>query len=63
MTDYKLQKHFTNALQSCSQAICTALDNYNAATIALVPPRQQLKWTQGIKYAFLADFDLLWDVW
>jgi hypothetical protein len=61
MTGYKLRKHIAKALQSRSQAIRTALDNYNAAAIALVPPRQQLKWKQVIEYAFLADFDLLRD--
>ena len=56
-----LQKHITKALQTHSQAIHSALDSYNATTHALIPPCQQLEWKEVIKYAFLADFDLLCD--
>ncbi|KZP05572.1 hypothetical protein FIBSPDRAFT_914860 [Athelia psychrophila] len=60
-TGYKMRKHIAKALQSCSHAIRTALDNYNTATRALNPPRQQLEWSAVVEYAFLADFDLLRD--
>jgi hypothetical protein len=60
-TGYKLRKHIAKALQSHSQAIRSALERYNTAAQALTPPRQQLKWKEVIKYAFLADFDLLHD--
>lgn len=58
---YKLRKHIAKALQARSQAIKTALANYNAAAAALSPPRQQLTWDEVVEYAFLADFDLLRD--
>ncbi|KZP16157.1 hypothetical protein FIBSPDRAFT_749122 [Athelia psychrophila] len=60
-TGYKMRKHIAKALQSRSQAIRTALDNYNTAARALNPPRQQLEWSAVVEYAFLADFDLLRD--
>ncbi|KAG2350209.1 hypothetical protein BDR05DRAFT_971794 [Suillus weaverae] len=58
---YKLHKHIAKALQTRSTAICTALDQYNTAALALTPPCQTLKWDEVIEYAFLADFDLLHD--
>ena len=39
----------------------TALQNYNVAAHALVPPRPPLSWDDVVEYAFLADFDLLSD--
>ncbi|KAG2151480.1 hypothetical protein DEU56DRAFT_869083 [Suillus clintonianus] len=60
-TGYKLRKHIAKALQTHSAAICTALDRYNTAALALTPPRRTLKWDEVIEYAFLADFDLLRD--
>ncbi|THU93778.1 hypothetical protein K435DRAFT_820167 [Dendrothele bispora CBS 962.96] len=50
------------ALQARSQAIRTALTNFNAAAAALKPPRRQLDWEQVVECTFLADFDLLRDV-
>ena len=38
-----------------------ALDRYNAASLALTPPRQVLDWDQVVEYDFLSDFDLLRD--
>ena len=58
---YSLRKHIANALKARSFAIRTALDRYNAAALALVPPRQVLDWDQVVEYAFLSDFDLLRD--
>ena len=58
---YSLRKHIANALKSRSVAIRTALDRYNAAALALVPPQQVLDWDQVVEYAFLSDFDLLRD--
>src|SRR5208282_4918332 len=58
---YSLRKHIANALKARSIAIRTALDRYNAAALALVPPRQELDWNQVVEYAFLSDFDLLRD--
>ncbi|KAG6852084.1 hypothetical protein C0991_003278 [Blastosporella zonata] len=58
---YKLRKHIGNALKVRSQAVRTALEKYNAAAKALIPPRPQLSWDLVVEYAFLADFDLLSD--
>jgi hypothetical protein len=56
-----MRKHIANALKARSRAIRTALDKYNIAATALVPPRQLLDWEQVVEYAFLSDFDLLRD--
>src|ERR1700690_4193289 len=56
-----MQKKLTKALQAQSPAICTALEWYNTAGRALNPPRRTLEWKEVVEYAFLADFDLLWD--
>ena len=56
-----MRKHIAKALQARSKAIRTALDHYNAAAQAQIPPRSQLTWTDVVEYAFLADFDLLRD--
>ena len=58
---YKLRKHIGNALKARSKAIRTALQNYNVAAQALVPPRPGLSWDDIVEYAFLVDFDLLSD--
>jgi hypothetical protein len=58
---YKLRKHIGNALKARSKAVRTALQNYNVAAQALVPPRAPLSWDDIVEYAFLADFDLLSD--
>lgn len=57
-----MQKHIGKALKACSQAIWTALSQYNAAAATLSPPRPPLQWDRVIKYTFLANFDLLWDL-
>ncbi|THU78591.1 hypothetical protein K435DRAFT_824088 [Dendrothele bispora CBS 962.96] len=61
-TGYKLRKHMGKALQARSQAIRTALTNYNDAAAALDPPGRQLDWESVVECTFLADFDLLCDV-
>ena len=59
MIGYKLR--IGSALKAHSQAVRTALQNYNVAAQALVPPRPPLSWDDVVEYAFLADFDLLSD--
>jgi hypothetical protein len=54
-----MRKHIGKALQVRSVAIRTALERYNAAAQALVPPRRPLHWDEVVEYGFLADFDLL----
>ncbi|KIJ58808.1 hypothetical protein HYDPIDRAFT_178002 [Hydnomerulius pinastri MD-312] len=60
-TGYKLRKHIGKALQAQSSAIKTALDSYNNAACALSPSHHTLVFEEVIEYAFLADFDLLYE--
>ncbi|KIK35300.1 hypothetical protein CY34DRAFT_26644 [Suillus luteus UH-Slu-Lm8-n1] len=60
-TGYKLHKHIVKALQTCSSAIHSALDRYNAAALSLTPSHRTLKWDKVIEYVFLSDFNLLCD--
>lgn len=55
---YKLHKHIATVLQAHSQPICSALEQYNAAS-ATSPPHPNPSWDDVIKYMFLARFDLL----
>ncbi|KAF8181724.1 hypothetical protein K438DRAFT_1725166 [Mycena galopus ATCC 62051] len=55
-TGYKLRN---KALQARSKGVKSALEQYNEASTAMPPPRNQLSWEQIVDYAFLADFDLL----
>ncbi|KAF5344269.1 hypothetical protein D9758_012358 [Tetrapyrgos nigripes] len=48
-TGYKLRKHISYALKTRSQAICTALDNYNRAAAALKPPGPKLDWETDVR--------------
>ena len=61
-TGYKLRKHIGNTLKARSQAVRNALDRYNAAAQALIPPRARLIWDSVVEYTFLSDFDLLSDM-
>lgn len=56
-----MRQHIGTALKARSRAIRTALDKYNLAALAMVPPRQCLDWDEVVAYAFLSDFDLLRD--
>ena len=56
---YHLRDHIADALKARSQAVRTALNNYNAAASALSPQAPQLSWKEVVQYAFLSDFDLL----
>jgi hypothetical protein len=58
---YKLRRHIAKALQARSKAVRNAIDQYNAAAIALDPPMASLTWEQVVEYTFLADFDILRD--
>ena len=49
------------ALGARSATIRTALERYNSAARAIIPPRQTLEFAEVIEYAFLSDFDLLRD--
>ncbi|KAF7964555.1 hypothetical protein HWV62_5700 [Athelia sp. TMB] len=58
---YKRRRHMGEALSTCSAAIKTAVERYNAAAAALDPPRRMLDTKEVVEYAFLSDFDLLRD--
>ncbi|KAJ3572909.1 hypothetical protein NP233_g2769 [Leucocoprinus birnbaumii] len=53
--------HIGKALQSRSQAIRTALQQFNTAAKKLKPPRETLKWETVVDYAFLSEFNILAD--
>lgn len=59
MIGYKLRKHIGKALKTRSDAIRTAVNNYNDAAKAFNRP--ELSWEDVIGYAFLSEFDLLRD--
>ncbi|KAF8338602.1 hypothetical protein F5887DRAFT_920026 [Amanita rubescens] len=56
---YNLRKHISQALQTRSNAIRTAVNNYNI--VAKSFKRLELKWEDVVAYAFLSEFDLLRD--
>ncbi|PPQ87268.1 hypothetical protein CVT24_005902, partial [Panaeolus cyanescens] len=58
-TGYKMRQHIGKALKARSQAIQTALEEYNIAARTLKRPA--LTWEQVVMYSQLADFDLLSD--
>ncbi|KAL0057719.1 hypothetical protein AAF712_015634 [Marasmius tenuissimus] len=58
---YKQRKKISQALRACTKAIQKALDTYNEAALAMVPPQQTLEWNDILEMATLADFDLLKD--
>lgn len=58
---YKLREKIGKALKTRSEAIRTALNQYNAAAAKLTPPRSQLSWAAVLKAVTVADFDLLRD--
>ncbi|KAF8576460.1 hypothetical protein K439DRAFT_1367201, partial [Ramaria rubella] len=58
-TGYKLHKHIGKALKSRSEAICTAVRNYNSVAATLKPPRAQLDVQTVLDYVYLSQFDLL----
>ncbi|KAJ7585533.1 hypothetical protein C8J56DRAFT_1052837 [Mycena floridula] len=60
-TGYQMRKHIGQAMKKRSKAIRTALHNYNAAALKLIPPRPTLDWDTVIECAFLSEFELLRD--
>jgi hypothetical protein len=55
-------KHIRKVLQARSKAIRAAIAHYNDAAVTLTPPVPRIIWEQVVEYAFLADFDILWDM-
>ncbi|KIL54457.1 hypothetical protein M378DRAFT_18862 [Amanita muscaria Koide BX008] len=58
---YKMRVKIGNALKARAEAICTAIERYNAAAAQLNPPREKLTWANIMAIADLAEFDLLKD--
>ncbi|KAJ7606265.1 hypothetical protein FB45DRAFT_1041458 [Roridomyces roridus] len=58
-TGYKMRTHVAKSLQARSKAVRTAVDRYNAAAAAVIPPKAPLNIEQVLEYTFVADFDLL----
>ncbi|KAF8517056.1 hypothetical protein BU17DRAFT_30209, partial [Hysterangium stoloniferum] len=57
----KLHTQIAKGLKAHSQAIRTAVNNYNTAAACISPPRDPLDITQVLDYVFIAQFDLLRD--
>ncbi|KAJ3740705.1 hypothetical protein EV360DRAFT_57933, partial [Lentinula raphanica] len=60
-TGYKMRTHISHALQRRSHTIRAAVKAYNAAALALNPPRDTLDWSKVSHYAFLDQFNILSD--
>lgn len=58
---YSICQHIGKALQACSLAIKSALQCYNEAASALVPPHRIILWHNVVELTFLSEFYLLWD--
>lgn len=61
ISGYKLREKISKALKTRSEAIKTALRQYNEAGARLNPPRPQLTWSSVLNAATIADFDLFRD--
>ncbi|KAI0640725.1 hypothetical protein C8Q79DRAFT_920896 [Trametes meyenii] len=60
-TAYKVRTYIAKNLQRRSEAIRTAVKQYNAAAQAITLPRPALDWVKVTHYAFLDEFELLRD--
>ncbi|TFY56283.1 hypothetical protein EVJ58_g7737 [Rhodofomes roseus] len=60
-TAYKVRTHIAKALQRRCKAIRNAVKAYNAAAVALDPPRPTVDWEKVSHYSFLDEFSLLCD--
>ncbi len=58
---YRLRDKIGRSLKTRSDAIATALRNYNQAAAILNPPRPPLTWASVVQATSLSDFDLLRD--
>jgi hypothetical protein len=54
-----MRTHIAKALQKRSKTIQQAVKTYNAAAMALNPPKPTIDWTQVSHYKFLEEFPLL----
>jgi hypothetical protein len=58
-----MQKHIAKVLQARSKVVKNVIDQYNDMAAMLEPPMPKLMWEEMIKYAFLANFNILRDTW
>ena len=56
-----MRTHIAKSFQKRCKAIQNAVKAYNAAAVALDPPRPTLDWTRVSHYGFLNEFNLLRD--
>jgi hypothetical protein len=56
-----MRSHIAKSLQSRCKAIQNAVKTYNAAALALDPPRPTVDWSKVSHYNFLEEFNLLRD--
>jgi hypothetical protein len=54
-----MRTHIAKSLQVRCKVIQNAIKTYNAAALALNPPRPTLDWSRVSHYSFLEEFDLL----
>ena len=54
-----MRTHIAKALQTRSQAIRRAVDQYNKAAAQLSPPREQLDWSKMSQYGYIEELTLL----
>ncbi|KAG6884212.1 hypothetical protein C0992_006742, partial [Termitomyces sp. T32_za158] len=60
-TAYSMRSHIAKSLQSRCNAIRNAVAAYNAAALALNPPKPTLDWSHVSHYTFLEEFNILRD--
>jgi hypothetical protein len=56
---YKLRQQISKGLQRRSEAIRSAIEQYNTEAKKLSPPATELSWKQIASYSFLVEFDIL----
>ncbi len=57
-----MRTHIAKSLQKRCNAICNAVNQYNAARAALTPKRPPLNWEKVPHFSFLEEFTLLQDM-
>ncbi|KAI1787602.1 hypothetical protein LXA43DRAFT_861663, partial [Ganoderma leucocontextum] len=60
-TAYRVRTHIAKSLQKRCKAIRAAVKSYNAAALALTPPRPTPDWSRISHFSFLEEFTLLND--
>ena len=58
---YRMRTHIAKSLNTRCKAIQNAVKSYNAVALHMSPPRPTLDWEKASHYAFLEDFQLLYN--